>query len=265
MIKYLSIAGVVVGGILVALLLFSAIYLSGATGFDPFETNAQDAMSPPSQRHPLGTDRLGRDLQTRVFYGLRTSLSIGAGAVLLALYFGGALGVISGMCDGVAGKAVSCLTRFLTAGPGVLLAIAILISSGFSNLNIMIGAALVIFPGFTRVAEGVVLLLTDSDAKKSSRTIKTTGAIIARISLNMALAMLICAVLGFIGMGVKPPIPELGTLFAEGRNFLTASPSMTTYPALFLAVSLLAFNILGESINSLLLAGSGGKKTPGTK
>jgi peptide/nickel transport system permease protein len=253
MVKTLSAAGAIIGGILIALMVFAAVYASTLNTSDPITANIPARFSPPSEQFPFGTDGLGRDMQARVLHGSRTTLQVSAGAVLISLVAGGVLAAIAGTAAGV-GRAVACITRLLAAGPGLLLAVLVIAAFGQSTLNLTIAVSIALIPGFARLFEGIVLSLADADSNKNGRELRIVGAIIARFSLNMALAMLLCGALSFIGMGVPAPTPELGGLIGGSREFLRVAPHLIVYPGFYLTISILAFNIFGESLNSLLLS-----------
>ena len=250
----LSHAGVIIGAVLVILLVLAAIFADIVSGHDPIEQNIQNVLESPSSQHPLGTDRLGRDILSRVVYGLRTNLGVGALAMLIALVAGvflGGVGALLELVAGSPGKAinniVTIFARFLSAGPAILLLLVIAAVRVGGTVAVAVGIALVLIPGFIRVVGGAVLCRKDISAFES------IGMIVAKASLNMALAVLLYSILGFIGLGMQPPAPELGVLVAEGRNFLRDMANAVVYPGLVLAVTVLSFNILGESLNSLLI------------
>jgi len=242
----LSKIGVIVGAILVVLMIILALCASILTEYDPFVSSMQDRFSPPSQQHPFGTDNMGRDIQSRIFHGLRTTLGVSFLAVLIALVLGGALGLLAGAFDGVISRSVILLARFLSAGPGILLVI-VSYRGGLSALNLALRMPVVLIPGFVRAFSGLKL------CQKGNNTKKPLGMVIAQISLSMALAVFVCAVISYIGLGIPAPSPEFGALIAVGRDHLRNAPWMVVYPGLALAFAALSFNILGESLNALLL------------
>ena len=255
MYRKLSFIGIIVGLVLVAVLVFSALFAGILTKYDPIEVAPDVRFSPPSQQHVLGTDNLGRDFFTRLVYGLRTSLSVSFVSTLIALVVGALLGIGGAFLDGAAGgagrianKAVICLARFLAAGPGILLAIII----AYNNLGVMrfaVGIPFLLIPGFIRVFNGLALCFSD----KKTDMLKASGAVVAQISLSVPLAILFYAGMGYLGLGAHPPTAELGLLIASGREFAHSAPYLLVYPGLTLAVTALSFNILGECLNAVIL------------
>ena len=146
-------------------------------------------------------------------------------------------------------RSVILFARFLSAGPGILLVIVIAFKGGASNLSLSLGIPAVLIPGFIRVFSGLKLCLKGNSVKKP------LGMVIAQISLSMALAALVCAVISFVGLGIQAPTPEFGNIISEGRQYLRHASWLVVYPGLALALSALSFFILGESLNASLLSG----------
>ena len=273
--RILSIIGVVVGAIMVLSLIFVALFANTLAKHDPYRTNIADRLLLPpqqnsfdigSQQYPFGTDNLGRDVQAVVFHGLGTTLVTSSLAVAISLVAGAFLGIGSALLEMIAGevgavvkKTVIYLARFLSAGPGILLAFAVaaMYTEADRTLIIAAGIAIVLTPGFIRLFSGLALCIKDNNAIKSLLTI------IGRTSLNMGLAVLLYSGFSFIGMGMPIPTPELGSMVAVGRDFMRHAPyshapylyatHMVVYPGLAIAALALSFNILGESLNSIAL------------
>ena len=251
--------GIIAGAVLVALLIVTILLSFTVTWEAVTSNNVSNRLSPPSQQHLFGTDNLGRDMLSRVIYGIRISLSMGVIATLIALAAGAILGAAKECLGKLVGTAVVCISRFLSAGPAILLIVIIPTTFGqappFTAAGIAAasGIALVLIPGFIRVFGGVVLCIKNRDAKS------TAGVIIARISRSIALAVLIYSALGFLGFGVPAPIPELGGLISASRDSLRNAPWLVVYPGLALTFIVLSLNILGESLNSAVLAVESGR------
>ena len=249
--------GMIAGAILVGLLILMALFASILTTHDPIAIDPAVRLSPPTQQNPFGTDNLGRDMLSRILYGWRTTLFIGFLAMLIALVAGAILGMAGGVLEDVAGsfgkvvnKVFICTARFLSAGPGILLAIAIAVASVYNRggyLGRATGIALLLVPGFIRVFGGVAPCFRDKTVKHAILMV------LAQISLSIALAILVCAGLGYLGLVVQPPTPELGALIGSSREFLRVGSYLLLFPGLLLGVSALSFNILGESLNAHLL------------
>ena len=247
--------GVIAGAALILIMVILAVFAGSVSKYDPISTDVSRSLEFPSSRHLFGTDRLGRDVFSRVLHGLREDLKVGVFAVLLALVGGSILGVLSTLLEqhaGILGKAVSnCITmyaRFISAGPGILLLIAIVTFRFGSTVMMVIGIALVLVPGFIRVIGGIF------KRRKNTITLGIAGIVCAIISTNMALAIMLFAAMGFLGLGIRPPMPELGALIAEGRNHLRNASYAVIYPGMTLFVALAAFYLFGESLNISFLS-----------
>ena len=245
----------IIGAALVILLVLAAIFAGLLTKHDPIMSDISMRFSRPTSGYPLGTDGLGRDIYTRVLYGLRTSLGTSAIAVLMSLMIGTILGAVGAFLEefaGTIGKAINnaivIMARFVSTGPGMLLLLVIPIAFGAGGtISIASGIAIVLLPGFILVAGGVI------SCRRTGNALSLLGLVVARISISMALAVFIYAIMSFIGMGAQPPTPELGSMISQGRNFITSSLYIALVPGITLALTLLSFNLLGEGLKAMAL------------
>jgi len=256
MIKKLSVAGAIIGALLVLLLICVALLADSLAGYDPLTTHYDERMSAPSRQHPYGTDLLGRDVQSRVIHGVRDDLIFAAGATLIALVAGGVLGIVAGLLKGgVIDKIIVFLGRFLASGPAILLA-AVLAMSTFgpdgTATGRTVGVAIVLIPGFIRVIRGIIAGKVDEGANVGRRALMMAGAAASQVFISISVAILVYAGLSFLGIGAQPPASELGAAIASGRNNLHGAPYLMVYPALALITMTLSFNILGESLLGLV-------------
>ena len=255
MIRKLSIAGAIIGALLVALLICAALFADSLAGHDPHMQSFEERMSAPSRQHPYGTDHLGRDMQSRIIYGIRDDLLVAAKAALIALVAGGVLGAAAGVFGGITDKVILFFGRFLASGPAILLTI-VLAARGFAfagmTTGLMTGTAFMLIPGFIRVIRGIVLGSADTGTSIVKRALIISGAAAARVFLSIAVAILVYAGFGYLGLGAQPPSPELGAAIRDGRNYLVSASYLIVYPALALVCTTLSFNILGESLIALL-------------
>ncbi|MCL2125573.1 MAG: hypothetical protein FWH33_06255 [Oscillospiraceae bacterium] len=243
-----SIIGMAIGAVMVVLVIFVALAADIFTPYDPIAMSIEDALAVPSIEHPYGTDRMGRDVHSRVLHGIGATLGVSALAVLFALVIGSLLGAI-GLLGESADRIIAGVSRFLGAGPGVLLAFAIVYSAGASGYSSVGGIAVVLLPGFMRAFRGAMVYF------RRNNPLKALMVFVARCALAMALAAFLYAVMGFIGFGAQPPISELGAMIGDGRMFLRNAYYLVSVPAFALAVVVLSFCVLGESMNAALLAG----------
>jgi len=218
----------------------------------------------PSPSHWFGTDALGRDIFTLVWYGIRTSLLISLISVGLGLVLGITLGLIAGYVRGRVESVINWLTDILLAFPSILLAIAIVTVAGPSIQGAMIAIAIVQVPIFIRLMRSMVLSLREQEFVQAARALGATplhilwrhilpaglAPVIVQASLSIGTATLEAAGLGFLGLGAQPPTPELGTMLADAfkGGYSLTSPWTTIFPGLFITLMVLAFNLLGDGL-----------------
>ena len=219
---------------------------------------------PPSTNHWFGTDALGRDILTLVWYGIRTSLLVSVVSVGLGLLVGLTLGLIAGYVRGKVEGVINWLTDILLAFPSILLAIAIVTVTGPSLTSAMLAIAIVQIPIYIRLMRSMVLTLREQEFVQATRALGATpvhilwqhilpaglAPIIVQASLSIGTATLEAAGLGFLGLGAQPPTPELGTMLADAfrGGYSLTSPWTTLFPGLFITLMVLAFNLLGDGL-----------------
>jgi peptide/nickel transport system permease protein len=218
----------------------------------------------PSLRHWFGTDALGRDLCTLVWYGIRTSLAVSVTSVGFGLGVGVIGGLVAGYWRGLIEIVIGWFTDILLAFPAILLAIAIVTVTGPSLQGTMLSVGIVQIPIFIRLTRALVLSLREQEFILAARSLGATpwrilwhhllpaslGPIIVQAALSTGTATLEAAGLGFLGLGVQPPTPELGTMLADAfkGGYALTSPWTTIFPGLFITLMVLAFNLLGDGL-----------------
>ncbi|MCX7855221.1 MAG: ABC transporter permease [Anaerolineae bacterium] len=229
------------------------------------EPNIQEKFQPPSLRHPLGTDNLGRDVLARILFGGRTSLSIGFLVVLIAVAIGTPLGALAGYFGGWLDEVIMRLTDVFLAFPPLLLAIAIAAALGPSFTNAMIAIALTWWPWYTRLVRAQTLSLRERPFVEAARGIGVReGTIILRhilpnvmtpvlvqATMDIGSAILTGAAMSFIGLGPQPPTPDWGQMVNLGRVYFINYPWLATFPGLAIFLVSLSFNLLGDSIRDI--------------
>ncbi|TMF79844.1 MAG: ABC transporter permease [Chloroflexi bacterium] len=258
---------ILVGGVIIALLLFVAIAAPLVAPYDPKLVDVTTALLPPSPEHPLGTDDLGRDVLSRVIWGSRISLSVGLIAVGIGFLVGVSLGLLAGYVGGlldlVAMRAIDTLLAF----PALLLAISITAALGPQIQNAMIAIGIVAVPAYTRLTRAQVLSLREREFVLAARTIgatplrvllrhlfpNATNALVVQATLGIATAILAEAALSFLGLGAQPPEPSWGQDINYNARYLSNLKwwmSVGPGTAIFLAV--FAFNFLGDALRDAL-------------
>jgi len=233
---------------------------------DPTQQSIINALKPPSAEHWFGTDEFGRDVFSRTIYGARPALMVGLLSVLVSVAIGVPLGMIAGLRGGWADTGISAIVDIMLSFPPLLLALMVvtLVGSGLPVLIVAIGLAHV--PIFVRLARSSTLLIRELDYVAASRTFggrdlhilfrhvlpNIVGPIIVMATLSIAGAIREEAALSFLGLGVQPPNPSWGNLIRDGVTTILEAPWLALIPGLCLTVSVLAFNILGDSVRDLL-------------
>jgi peptide/nickel transport system permease protein len=221
-------------------------------------------LKPPSWEHWFGTDGLGRDVFVLVWYGLRTSLLIGLVAVGLGLVVGVFLGLVAGYFRGWWDMLVGWLTDILLSFPSILLAIALVTVTGPSIPSVMIGVGVMQIPIFIRLTRSMVLSLREQEFVQTLIALGATpgwiifrhilpaslSPIVVQGTLSIGTATLEAAGLGFLGLGAQPPTPELGTMLSDAfkGGYALSSPGTILFPGLLITLTVLAFNLLGDSL-----------------
>ena len=228
--------------------------------------NVANRLKPPSAAHWFGTDAYGRDIFARVVHGARISIVIGLAATVGSVCISGILGSIAGYYGGRVDNVIMRVLDTFLAIPGELLAMAIVASLGPSMTNLLIAVTIARIPPFTRVIRSSILTVIDQDyieaaiasgARDSYIIVKhilpkAMGPIIIQATMGVGRMILTAAGMSFIGMGVQPPLPEWGSMLAEGRDFMRYSPYITLFPGLAIILTSLALNLLGDGLRDAL-------------
>ncbi len=256
---------IALGGALLALLVIMAVFAPWIATTDPLKIAPVNRLRPPSERWWFGTDQFGRDLFSRTVYGARVSLIVGLSVAALSSLLGLALGLACGYFRRVDGIVMRIMDG-LMAIPSILLAIA-LITLTRPGLGIVIVAIVIPeVPRIVRVVRAVVLSIrsqpyVESAIAGGTRNLRllsrhvlpnTLAPLIVQSTYVCASAMLIEAGLSFLGAGVPPEVPSWGNIIAQGRTFFQIAPWTIMIPGAFLAVTVLAVNLLGDGLRDRL-------------
>ncbi len=234
----------------------------------PYPPTAVDATSMfqgPSARHPFGTDRFGRDLLSRILFGVQVSLGIAGASIAAAAAAGSALGLLAGMgyrTDQLLGRVMDVFFAF----PPILLAVGIAAVLGAGPGSAVIAIAVVYAPLFFRVVRGSVLAESAQAYVEAAEALGLgPGAVLARhilpnvvspiivqTAVCLSYAILIESALSYLGVGVQPPTPSWGTILNEGKEFLAFAPWVSLFPGGFIMLAVLAFNVIGDGLRDAL-------------
>ncbi|GAB1477647.1 ABC transporter permease [Paracoccaceae bacterium] len=266
----LAMAGLTV----VVLLLVVAAFAPWLAPYDPIAQNLKLRLLPPlTEGHLLGTDDFGRDILSRLIMGSRITLFIITLVAVTAPLFGMLVGTIAGYFGGWVDEILMRITDIFLAFPKLILALALVAVLGPGMENAVLAIALTSWPPYARVARAETLTVRNSDYIAAVR-LQGAGAgriiwghvvpmclpsVIIRVTLDMAGVILIAAGLGFLGLGVQPPMPEWGAMISAGRKYLFEQWWVATMPGLAIFIVSLGFNLLGDGLRDVLDPRNSGK------
>jgi len=239
---------------------------------DPYEQSLRLRFRPPvweergSWAHPLGTDRLGRDMLSRILHGARISLAAGVLTVFLASALGAAIGLVAGYYGGRVDGVLMRVTDATLSFPTILLALILAVTIGPSFTNVVIAIAVLLWARYARVIRGQVLTLMELDFIAQARIAgagatriitrhlvpNTLNTLVVLVTLQIGYVIIVEASLSFLGAGIPPPTPAWGSMIAEGRDFITSAWWVSLFPGLAILLVVLAFNLLGDWLRDTL-------------
>lgn len=254
-------------GIVVVALVLSVVVFPGLFAqLSPYTIDTKITFLPPSAEHWFGTDNVGRDVFARSIYGARTTLGAVAGSLLIAAVIGGILGMIAGFlgraADMIGGRMVDVVLSF----PPIVLGVMITGILGPGLVNLVLALSIVYIPTFYRIARAGTLSESSKVYVEAARAVGVSEtAVLARhiapnvlplillqYTILFPLVLQIEAALGFLGLGVQPPIPDWGAALNEGKDFLLRAPWMSVFPGLFILVSALGIILLGRGLQKVI-------------
>jgi len=257
----LAVAGL---GLILVLILF-ALAAPRVAPHDPIRQDLPRALAGPSAEFPLGTDEFGRCILSRILYGARLSLLVG----VIATAIGAAVGILSGLAAGYFPRLDAPIMRVmdvLLAFPSILLAIAVVAALGPSLVNVMIAVGVRSIPSYARLARSMVLSLKELEFVQGATALgashprvlfrhilpNSVSPLLVFSSMQIATAILLAAILSFLGLGVQPPTPEWGKMVSDGRAYLMEAPHVSLFPGLAIFVAVMGFNCLGDGLRDAL-------------
>ena len=229
-------------------------------------SNLDERLEPPTFKHPLGTDNLGRDILSRIIFGTRISLKAAVIVVMISMSIGVPLGLIAGFIGGKTDDIIMRLADMILAFPSLLLAIAIVASLGPSLINALIAIALPWWPWYTRLMRSQVISVKEMQFVESARAIGVSrrrimfrhilpnclSPIIVNATVDMGYVILAIASLGFLGLGTQPPAADWGVMVSDGREFFMKQWWISTFSGAAIFLTVLAFNLTGDGIREAL-------------
>ena len=218
------------------------------------------------REHPLGTDRLGRDMLSRIIWGARVSLAAGVVTVLLASAFGAAVGLVAGYYGGRVDIALMRFTDATMSFPVILLALILAVTVGPSFTNVVVAIAVILWARYARVIRAQVLTLMQLDFIAQSRIAgaggwriitrhlfpNTLNTLVVLVTLQIGYVIIVEASLSFLGAGIPPPTPAWGSMISEGREYVTSAWWASFFPGLAILLVVLAFNLIGDWLRDTL-------------
>jgi peptide/nickel transport system permease protein len=254
------------GTLIVALMLGAALLAPILAPHDPAQQNLEQDLLTYSPDHPLGTDKLGRDVLSRTIYGSRVSLSVGLATVTLSLALGLVIGSLSGYAGGWIDLVIMRAVDILLAFPGILLAIAFTAVLGPGLHHVVAALCLIGWTGYARLVRGEILALREREFIQAARALgcnprrivlfhllpNLLPSLLIQATFGLAAAIIAEGSLSFLGLGVEPPTPSWGAMLNEGRQFLLVAPHLTAYPALAIMTTVLGLNLLGDALQDRL-------------
>lgn len=255
-------ARILVSGVFLAVVTLTAVAAPALAPHDYRDTVGE----PLTGGGVLGTDDFGRDVLSRLLYAGRVSLGVSAGAVAIAGLVGTLLGLAAGYLRGAAETLIMRLTDVMLSFPAIVLAVAAVAALGPDLTNVILVIGVLYIPRFTRVVYGAALSVRGNEYVLAARSMGASNPrimfltvlpnilapILVQTSLSLGFAIQVESGLSFLGLGAQPPLPSWGSMVASGRDFLEIRPSLLIAPALVIAGTVLALNVLGDGLRDML-------------
>lgn len=255
-----------VGAALVLAFLIVTVAAPWLAPYDPVATDFAEVLSPPTWKHPFGTDDIGRDILSRVIHGSRVSLQAGLFTVAVALTVGVPLGLVAGFFGGHLDNLIMRAIEVVLSFPALVLALGVTAVLGPKLLHALVAIGIVFVPNFARLIRGQALSVRENDFITAARALgardvrvmglhvlpNCLAPILVQSSFSIAFAILTEATLSFLGLGTQPPTPSWGIMLSTGRGYLEQAPWLGAFPGLAIFLTVLGFNLLGDGIRDAL-------------
>ncbi|HIK96760.1 MAG TPA: ABC transporter permease [Gammaproteobacteria bacterium] len=250
---------------LLFIVFFAAIFAPFLTTYDPIEISIENSLLAVSWEHPFGTDEMGRDVLTRVLFGARISLWVGA----VATFYSGVFGVLFGLLSGYYQTFDSIFSRLvdgLMVFPGLIMAILLMAALGPSTNNVIIAMVILYTPRIVRVVRSSVIVIKNEDYIDSARVLGANdlrilfihilpnafAPLIVQVAFGFAWAILVESGMSFLGLGMPAPTPSWGNIISDGRNFIYNAPWIMMFPGLALSLAVMGLNFIGDGLRDYL-------------
>jgi peptide/nickel transport system permease protein len=255
----------VAGLVVLAVMALGAVFAPTVATHDPND-QTPDFLEPPSARHILGTDDLGRDLFSRIVYGARVSLFVGISTVLISAVVGILLGLLSGYYGGWLDMLIMRYIDLQWAFPNFIIAVYLVAVFGTGLANVMIGITLAFLDDFARVVRAMVLSIREEEYVVAARAIGASNAriqlrhilpntiapVIVQGTVLISYAILAEAGLSYLGLGVKPTTPTWGLILSDARSFISRGWWLAVFPGLAITITVLSINFFGDALRDIL-------------
>ena len=255
-----------VGLVIIALMLAMAVLAPWLAPYSPYHQDLYAVLSPPSAKHWLGTDNLGRDLLSRVIYGARVSLFVGIVSTAISSVVGVAVGLVAGFLGGVVDSIIMRVTDAFLCFPPLIFILVMAAALGPGVYNIILSFAVFGWTGFARIMRGQVLLVRELSFIEASRSAgvapfrlmwrhvlpNALTPIIVAASITVGTAILVAAGVSFLGVGVQPPTASWGGELRVGFTYVQSVPLFSIAPGLMISLAVVAFNFVGDGLRDAL-------------
>ena len=256
---------IIIYGSVLAVLVVLSLFAPYFAPYDPIQISMEGRKS-PNVDHIFGTDRLGRDILSRIIYGTKYSLSIGIMSVSIGLIFGTTMGVLSAYYGGLVDTIIMRFIDALLAFPGILLALVVIAVLGPGLFNVMLAVGISTVPEYARLARGKVLSVMQLEYIEAIHSIggsnirvilkhilpNISAPITILATLQVGNAILVGSGLSFLGMGAQPPTPEWGLMTAEGRSFMSQAWWISTFPGIAILITVISINQFGDGLREAI-------------
>ena len=250
----------------VTLIVILAVLAPLISPYDVAKMHPKAKLAAPSFDYLFGTDHFGRDVFSRIIHGARVSLVVGIVSVSISAGFGYIFGMIAGFFEGKTESVILMIMDVIFAFPSILLALFIVSALGTSIVNTMIAIGIVNIPVFTRTVRASVKSVKSMDYIKNARSVGLKPAVIlfkhitpnvlapftVQATLALSGAVLTEASMSFLGLGIQPPNPSWGSMLSDARKYMEIAPWLVIFPALFIILTILSFNVLGDALRDAL-------------